>query len=148
MNKAAQKAGLGDSITIHFTALLDDGTEIETTRGAEPLTFVVGSGAVVAGLDEEVRGMKPGDNRVAVLKPEDAFGHKRDDLIVKAPISTFPKNIDVSPGKRIGAKTPDGELIEMNVVAIEGEEAVLDANHPFAGLDITFRIEIISVKRS
>lgn len=148
MNKAAAKAELGDEVTIHFTALLDDGTQIETTTGSEPLTFVVGSGAVVAGLDEEVRGMRPGDNRIAVLKPGDAFGSKRDDLIIRQSISAFPKNIDLTPGKRIGAKTPDGDLIEMNVVAIEGDQAVLDANHPFAGLDITFRIEMISVKKS
>ena len=143
MSNTAAKARLGDSVTIHFIALLDDGTQIETTMGSEPLTFVVGSG-----LDEEVRGMKAGDNRIAVLKPDDAFGHKREDLIVRAPVATFPDDIDLTPGKRIGAKTPDGETIEMNVLAIEGDQAVLDANHPFAGLDITFRIDMISVKKS
>ncbi len=148
MSNTAAKARLGDSVTIHFIALLDDGTQIETTIGSEPLTFVVGSGAVVAGLDEEVRGMKAGDNRIAVLKPDDAFGQKREDLIVRTPVATFPDDIDLTPGKRIGAKTPDGELIEMNVLAIEGDQAVLDANHPFAGLDITFRIDMISVKTS
>lgn len=152
MNSASQKALLGDKVVIHFTALLDDGTEIETSVGSQPLSFVVGSGAVVPGLDEEVRGLKAGDKRVAVLKPADAFGSRRDDLIMKVPASSLPGDLDLTPGKRIGAKTPEGETIEMNVLALEGEgegeQVVLDANHPFAGLDITFRIEIISVKKS
>lgn len=148
MNNASQKAVLGDTVAIHFAALLDDGTEIESSVGSEPLRFVIGSGAVVPGLDEEVRGMKVGDKRIAVLKPQDAFGARRDDLIMKVPTSSLPDDLDLTPGKRIGAKTPEGETLEMNVLAIEGASVVLDANHPFAGLDITFRIELLSVKKS
>jgi peptidylprolyl isomerase len=148
MNTSSLKAALGDRITIHFAALLDDGTQIESTKGARPLDFVVGSGTVLPGLDEEVRGMKAGDKRVAVLKPEDAFGPRLEDLIKTVPISSLPEDLDLTPGKRIGARTKEDELIEMDVLAIEGDNVTLDANHPFAGLDITFRIEVISVKKS
>lgn len=148
MNTSSQKVALGSRITIHFAALLDDGTEIESTAGAKPLDFVVGSGSVVPGLDEEVRGMKAGDKRIAVLKPEDAFGPRLNDLIKTVPVSSLPEDLDLTPGKRIGARTKDGELIEMDVLAVDGDNVTLDANHPFAGLDITFRIEVISVKKS
>jgi peptidylprolyl isomerase len=140
-------ASPGDTVSIHFTAFLSDGTEIDTTAGSPPHTFVVGSGAVLPGLDEAVQGMKQGSSKIALLKPVDAFGERLEELVRPAPLSLFGDGLEIVPGKRIGANTPDGEVIEMNVIAVEGDQVILDANHPFAGLEITFRIEMVSIKK-
>lgn len=140
-------ASPGDTVSIHFTAFLSDSTEIDTTTGSKPHTFVVGSGAVLPGLDEAVQGMTEGSSKIALLKPADAFGERLEELIRPAPLSLFDDDLEIVPGKRIGANTPDGEVIEMNVVAVEGDQVILDANHPFAGLEITFRIELISIAK-
>jgi len=139
------RAKVGDQVTIHFSAFLDDGTELESTEAKEPFQFVLGAGDVIAGLDGAVVGMSVGDKKISTLKPAEAFGERSAELIRPTAKSQFGDDMDLTPGARVGAKTPEGEIIELTVLSVEGDQVMLDANHPLAGLDVTYRIELIKV---
>lgn len=139
------KAKATDTVTIHFSAHLDDGTELENTLSKEPFSFQLGTGAVVPGLEAAVLGMATGERKIASLKPAEAFGERRDDLIQSAARTLFGEDMELAVGARVGAETPDGETIELTILSLTEDEVVLDANHPLAGMDVTYRIELLSI---
>lgn len=129
----------GDLIDVHYTGKLEDGTVFDSSQGGEPLTFVAGGEDLISGFSQAVVGMEAGASKTVKLEPADAYGERRDELLQKVPTEALPD--DTSVGDRLQASTDHGD-VTVQVVSIEGEEAVLDANHPLAGQTLVFEIAV------
>lgn len=130
----------GNTVTVHYRGTLDDGEEFDSSKGREPLAFEVGSGQVIAGFDDAVRGMAIGESKTFRLEPAEAYGEKRDDLIIEAPRDQAPE------GLVLGDRVQLGNGIPAVVVEITDEIVRVDANHALAGQALTFEIDLVSIQ--
>jgi len=137
-------AAQGDTVQIHYTGRLDDGTVFDSSEGREPLEFVLGSGQVIPGFDDAVTSMQIGDAKTVTIPAARAYGAKRDELILDFPRADLPEGIDPQMGQPLQMSTPDGQAFQVQVVGASDEGLVLDANHPLAGKDLTFEIELVA----
>ena len=137
--------GLDSSVILHLSLTLEDGTVAESTFGDEPLSFVMGDGTLVRGLELGLYGLRPGDTQRLVLYPEQAFGLRDPDKIHRMPRADFDDDMVLEPGVIIGFETPDGEEIPGMVSAVGDESIEVDFNHPLAGHTVIFNVEIIDV---
>ncbi len=138
-------ASSGDTVHVHYTGRLDDGTVFDSSEGRDPLAFTVGSGQVVPGFDEAVAGMQVGDSKTVRIGPGDAYGERREDLILDVPTEQLPEGLDPEVGMELGLRGQDGQTMPVRVAAI-GEQAItLDANHPLAGQALTFDVTLVSI---
>ncbi|MDJ0985862.1 MAG: peptidylprolyl isomerase [Desulfobacterales bacterium] len=141
--KAAQ---VGDLVSVHYTGKLKNGEVFDSSKERDPLEFTLGNKELLAGFEDGVVGMKPGESISVTLEPDNAFGERREDLLLKIPIKDFPENITPSVGLQLRMSNASGN--EMPVVVSEvGEESVtLDGNHPLSGQTVTFDIELLEIK--
>ena len=135
----AQVAQDGDTVSVHYTGTLNDGSEFDTSRDRGPLAFVVGSGQVIPGFDEAVRGLAIGESRTVRIEPADAYGEVDPDLVLEFPASDAPDDIAV------GDQVPFSNGAVGIVLEITDEIVRIDANHPLAGEALTFEIELVSI---
>ena len=135
----------GDTVHIHYTGTLDDGTVFDTSDGREPLEFKLGSGQVIGGFDAAVAGMEVGDAKTVTIAADDAYGPHRPDLILPVPRSDLAEGLDPQVGQHLQMSTPDGQDFQVVVSSVDDEGIMLDANHPLAGRDLTFNIQLVSV---
>jgi len=131
-------------LTFHYTLRNRDGRVLDTSRGAEPLSCVEGAGQIIEGLEEPLLGMSAGETRQVVVPPERGYGLREDALVQKVPRSRLPVD-DVRAGDQFQTG-PDRQAPVVTVVAIEGDEVLLDANHPLAGEELHFEVELIAVR--
>ncbi len=132
----------GDLLEVHYVGTLDDGSVFDSSRESDtPFTFTVGTGQVIAGFDEAVRGLKVGDTRVVTIQPADAYGERDEELVVELPYG--PDQADVAVGDEVVLNTGQPAV----VLEVKEGTVVLDANHKFAGQALTFDIEILSITR-
>ena len=136
----ARAAGVGDSVAVHYTGTLDSGEEFDSSRGREPLSFVVGDGRMISGFDAAVRGMVVGESRTVRLEPADAYGESREDLIIELPIEQLPEGLGAGDGVTF-TNGAQGVIVE-----VTGETFSVDANHRLAGQALTFEIEMVSIE--
>lgn len=137
-------AAHGDTVHIHYTGRLEDGTVFDSSEGREPLAFVLGSGQVIPGFDTAVTGMEVGDSKTVTIAADEAYGPKRDEMILQFPRTELPEGLDPQIGQHLQMSTPDGQAFQVEVVAATDESLTLDANHPLAGKDLTFDIELVA----
>lgn len=135
----------GDSVRIHYTGTLDDGTEFDSSTGTDPLEFTVGSGQIIPGLDKALPGMEVGDKKTVRVPADEAYGAHDPDASQEVPKDQFPADIPVEVGTQLQVQTPDGQVVQVVIIAVTEETATLDANHPLAGKDLTFDIELMSI---
>lgn len=140
-----RKASSGDTVQVHYTGKLDDGSVFDSSRAREPLEFTVGSGQVIAGFDDAVTGMAPGDEKTVRIPAEEAYGARRDDLRFTVGREQFPDDLDPEVGQQL-QMSQDGQVAVVTVAAVSGEGVTLDANHPLAGRDLTFDLELVGIK--
>jgi peptidylprolyl isomerase len=133
----------GDTVRIHYTGHLEDGTVFDTSEGRDPLEFVLGSGQVIPGFDRAVDGMEEGEEKTVTVPAADAYGPRRDELIVSVARSNLPADVDPEVGQRLQMSSPDGQTFQATVANTSEEAIVLDANHPLAGQDLTFEIQLV-----
>ena len=138
--------GPGSEVLMHFTLSLADGTVADSTREGEPLRFVMGDGTLIEGLELVLYGLKQGDRQCLSIEPRDAFGFPDEDNIHTMPRSEFPADMQLEPGVIIGFTTPSGEEVPGAIQEVEGDEVVVDFNHPLAGHEVIFDVEILEVK--
>lgn len=139
-------AKAGDTVAIHYTGTLTDGAVFDSSDGRDPLQFVVGSGQIIPGLDQAIPGMKVGDKKVVEVPADQAYGQHNPQGVQAVPREHVPAEIPLEVGLSLQMQTPDGRAIPVVVTAISEAEVTLDANHPLAGKDLTFAIEIMEVK--
>jgi FKBP-type peptidyl-prolyl cis-trans isomerase SlyD len=139
------KVERGRVVRLHYTILDESGATLESSRGGTPLLYLHGSGQLLTALESKIDGFSAGDATTVTVAPADAYGDRDPRGMVRAPRSTFPDDLELEPGIEVQADTPDGPLSFL-VVAIEGDEVVLDANHPMAGKTLTFDVEVLEVR--
>jgi len=135
----------GDTVRIHYTGTLADGSTFDSSQGRDPLEFTVGSGQIIPGLDKEIPGMAVGDKKTVVIAPAEAYGESHPDAIQAIPRSNVPPEIPLELGLQLQMQSPSGQVVPVTVVEITDEEVTLDANHPLAGKELTFAFELVSI---
>lgn len=135
----------GDTVRIHYTGTLQDGKVFDSSEGREPLEFAVGSGQIIPGLDSALPGMEVGDKKRVEVACEDAYGPVNPAMRQDIPREGIPADIPLDPGTQLQMQTPDGQALPVTVVEATETTVTLDANHPLAGQDLTFDIEVVSV---
>ena len=135
----------GDVVRIHYTGKLTDGTEFDSSAGREPLEFEVGSGQIIPGLDNHVNGMNVGDKSSVTIPAAEAYGPRDQNQVQALPRTQIPDTIELAVGVRLQATTPDGHPVALTVVELTEDTVTVDANHPLAGKDLVFDIEVVEI---
>jgi peptidylprolyl isomerase len=133
----------GDKVNVHYTGTLADGSVFDSSDGAEPLSFVLGSGQVIEGFDEAVCGMKVGESKTVHIPVEKAYGQRNEEMVIQAPIDQVPADLNPELGMRLEMGGANGEVLRVVVVEIADTHITLDANPPLAGKDLTFALELV-----
>ncbi|MWB79623.1 peptidylprolyl isomerase [Pseudooceanicola sp. 216_PA32_1] len=135
----------GDTVRIHYTGTLSDGTTFDSSEGRDPLEFTVGSGQIIPGLDKALPGMAVGENKTVEIPCGEAYGEHQPEAVQSVDRAQIPENIEVKPGLQLQVQTPQGQTVPVVVTEVSESEVVLDANHPLAGRDLTFAIELVEI---
>jgi|Deesub1362B_J571_1020462.scaffolds.fasta_scaffold00365_4 peptidylprolyl isomerase len=136
----------GDTVRVHYTGRLkEDGTQFDTSQGGQPLQFTVGEGRLIKGFEEAVLGMSVGERRTIVIPSEEAYGPHREELVLRLKREQFPPSISPEVGMPLQLRQPDGGVIDVLITDMDAETVTLDANHPLAGKDLEFEIELVEI---
>lgn len=139
------EAKQGDTVRIHYTGTLEDGTVFDTSENRDPLEFTLGEGKVISGFEEAVEGMEEGEEKTAEIPSDDAYGPRRDDLILSVAREQLPDDLEPDVGDQLEMRTQDGQTFPVVVAEVGDQQVQLDANHPLAGEDLTFEIKLVDV---
>lgn len=135
----------GDTVKVHYTGTLADGEVFDSSRGHDPLSFTVGSGQVIPGFSDAVLGMEVGEKKDVLIPVERAYGQRKEEMVLVAPVQQIPPGLDPEIGQMLEVGGSGGELLRVRVVELDDQNITLDANPPLAGLDLNFSIELVSV---
>ena len=139
------QAKSGDTVRIHYTGTLKDGTEFDSSRGREPLEFALGGGQVIPGFDSAVEGMAVGDEKSVTIEPDQAYGARHDQLVQEVPKSALPEDLEATVGMQLQSQSPDGQVMMFVVAAVAEDTITVDGNHPLAGQALNFDIELVEI---
>ena len=139
------QAKTGDTVHFHYTGTLSDGSVFDSSQGREPLSFTLGSGQIIPGLDAALDGMTVGEAKTVTIPPDQAYGPRDPQARQAVPRDQIPADIPLEPGTMLQMQTPDGQAIPVTVAEADDQQVVLDANHPLAGQELTFAVEIVSI---
>ncbi len=139
------QAKAGDTVKVHYTGKLEDGTVFDTSEEQTPLEFTIGSGQIIPGFEQAVVGMEPGETKTATISPEEAYGQHREDMTITVERGQFPEDINPEPGQQLQVQQPDGRAAIVVVSDVTESTVTLDANHPLAGQPLTFDIELVDI---
>jgi peptidylprolyl isomerase len=139
------QANSGDTVRIHYTGTLDDGTEFDSSAGREPLEFSLGGGQVIAGFDNAVDGMSVGENKTVTIPPGEAYGERHEKLVQEVPKTSLPDDMKPEVGMQLQSQSPDGQIMNLLIAEVADESITVDANHPLAGQALTLAIELVDI---
>ena len=139
-------AKTGDRVTIHYIGTLDNGYVFDSADADNPLCFTIGQGDVFPALENAVTGMKIGSAANIEIKAADAYGPRRDENLLRLPRSHFPAERDIKAGEKLSIAFADGEERIMRIIKLTDDEVTLDGNHPLAGLDLTFALQLETIE--
>jgi peptidylprolyl isomerase len=139
------QAKQGNSVKVHYTGKLDDGTVFDSSVGREPLDFTVGARQLIAGFDEAVVGMAVGEKKTVRIAAEQAYGPHNPEMTLQVPRSDLPADIQPELGMQLEASQEGGHSMVVTVVEVTDESVTFDANHPLAGKALTFEIEVVEL---
>ena len=141
----AQAAQAGDTVKVHYTGKLQDGTVFDSSEGRDPLEFTIGSGSLIEGFEQAVVGMTPGDAKTVQLSSAEAYGPRHEEMVQEIERAAIPSEIDLDVGVRLQASQDDGPPVLLTVVEMSESTVTVDANHPLAGEDLTFEIDLVEI---
>jgi peptidylprolyl isomerase len=136
----------GDTIKVHYHGTLTDGTIFDSSLQREPLEFEVGGGMVIPGFDNGVLGMAVGEKRTINIPADEAYGQKQEEMIMEFPRDRFPEDMTPEIGMQLMMSSQTGQQFPVMVADVREDIVVLDANHPLAGKDLTFDLELVEIK--
>lgn len=139
------QAANGDTVRVHYTGKLSDGTVFDTSRNRHPLEFTLGQSEVIAGFEKAVLGLSPGETVSVTVSPEEGYGPHRPGLVIEVEEGRFPTETKPEVGQEWMMRQTDGGNINVRITKIEGGNVTLDANHPLAGEDLHFDIELVEI---
>ena len=140
-----QKPKSGDTVRVHYTGTLDDGTQFDSSRGADPLEFAMGQGQLISGFEQAVADLVPGQSCTVILAPADAYGEVNPEMVQEVPRELMPKDLELTAGMVLQGQADDGNVDNFTVISFTEETVRLDANHPLAGKALTFDIELVEI---
>jgi peptidylprolyl isomerase len=138
-------ATTGSTVKIHYSGTLDDGTPFDSTAGREPLEFTLGTGGIIPGFEAAIMGMAIGETKTVTIPPDQAYGAYDAGMTDEIPRSAVPENIQLQAGMILSAESPDGLPISFMVKSFNEQLVVIDANHPLAGQNLTFALELVEI---
>lgn len=142
----AEQAKQGDTVAVHYTGKLDDGTVFDSSRDEDPVEFELGGGSVIEGFESAVEGMEVGESRETRIPPEQAYGERRDDLEVDVPRERMPEEVEPQVGQMLEVQVSPGQTAVARITDIGDETVRLDLNHPLAGQALNFDIELMEIR--
>ena len=140
------EAKSGDTVSFHYTGTLSDGTTFDSSEGSDPLEAKLGEGNLIAGFESALMGMAVGDSKSFTVVADEAYGERRAELVQVLEMDSFPEGATVEIGQRYEMVNHKGNPMPVTVVAIEEEDVTVDANHPLAGQDLTFDLELVEIQ--
>ncbi len=139
------QAKSGDTVRIHYTGTLDDGTQFDSSAGRDPLEFALGAGQVIPGFDNAVDGMAVGESKTVTIPVEEAYGERHEQLVQQVSRDALPDEIEPAVGMQLQSQSPEGQVMMLVVTEVGDESITVDANHPLAGQALTFAIELVEI---
>ena len=140
-----QQVQNGDKVKVHYHGKLTNGETFDSSAGREPLEFEVGKGSVIKGFDDGVSGMSTGEKKTLNIPFDEAYGPKSPEMIIEMPKDNFPADLDLLPGIPLMMNDGKGQNFEVTIVQVKEDSVMLDANHPLAGQDLVFDIELVEI---
>ena len=134
----------GDKVKAHYKGTLPDGTEFDNSGGKKPIEFEVGSGTLIPGFESAVVGMAPGEKKTFTVAVDDAYGPRRDELLLTVSKDQVPPDLEANIGDSLVLER-EGQEIEVQVKDVTDTGITLDANHPLAGKELVFEIELVEI---
>lgn len=139
------QAKSGDTVKVHYKGFLVDGSLFDSSIGKEPFEFTIGRKMVLPRFENSVIGMKEGETQTLTIAAEDAYGHRREDLIVTIPRSQIPPHTNPQLGSVMQVHLKEGDVMNVTIIDITDDTIILDGNHPLAGRNLTFHIELLEI---
>jgi peptidylprolyl isomerase len=139
------QAKRGDTVSVHYTGKLEDGTVFDSSEGNTPLEFSIGNGNLIPGFEQAVIGMSPGESKTATIPADQAYGPYHPDRVLVVERQQMPPEIPVDIGLQLQIQQQGGQVIPVVVTDVSDAEVTLDANHPLAGEDLTFEIRLVDI---
>lgn len=139
------QAQIGDTVQVHYTGKLEDGTVFDSSVERTPLQFTLGQGQVIPGFEKAVVGMEKGAEKTTVIPSDEAYGPRRDDMLLTVDRQQFPDDIQPEVGQQLQVRQGDGQAVPVRVADVSDSEVVLDANHPLAGEKLIFDIQLVEI---
>lgn len=140
------KATEGNTVKVHYTGKLNNDQVFDSSREREPLEFTIGAGQMIPGFDTAVNGMNIGETKQVTIVAKEAYGERNEEAVFKLPKTQLPPDLEPQKGMQLEANREDGQKQMLLVVEVEEEEITLDANHPLAGHDLIFDIELMEIQ--
>ena len=144
MNQTSQ-ATTGDTVLFHYTGSLRDGTVFDSSSGRDPLRVTLGSGQVIRGVDDALTGMAPGQEKTVTIAAEEAYGPHRPELLHEVERAAIPPEVDLEIGQQLEGRDTSGQSLRLTVVEVADNMVTLDANHPLAGQDLRFDLQLVEI---
>lgn len=138
------RAKEGDTVRVHYTGKLDDGSVFDSSQGRDPLEFTLGGGQVIPGFEQAILGMQPGESKTVTIESDEAYGPRREELTLQVGRSQLPPEMEPEVGQRLQMQQGEQTVVVM-ITGVDAESVTLDANHPLAGQDLTFELELVEV---
>jgi FKBP-type peptidyl-prolyl cis-trans isomerase 2 len=139
------EAKQGDTVRVHYTGRLQDGTVFDSSQDREPLEFTIGENKVIPGFEQAVIGMDTGESKTAELEADQAYGQHSEQMVLEIDRDQVPEDVDLEIGGRLQLRRQDGGTAIVTVTNITDSNVTLDGNHPLAGKDLTFDIELVEI---
>ena len=140
-----QQVKNGDTVKVHYHGKLTDGSTFDSSEGRDPLEFTVGSGQVIKGFDDAMVNMEVGEKKTVQIPVDHAYGERNEDMIMEYPKTEFPADMTPEVGMELHMSDNAGNVFPVVIAEVKDESVLLDANHPLAGEDLTFEIELVSI---
>ncbi len=135
----------GDTVRVHYTGKLEDGTIFDTSARREPLQFTLGERSLIRGFEQAVVGMAVGESKQVRIAADQAYGAHREDLVFEVERGVLPPNVEPTVGQRLEYRQKDGTPVPLTVTDVSDSTVTLDSNHPLAGKDLTFDLELVEI---
>ncbi|MBW0176493.1 peptidylprolyl isomerase [Sediminibacterium sp.] len=140
-----QQVKKGDTVKVHYHGKLTNGTTFDSSEGREPLEFEVGGGMVIPGFDDGVTGMAIGEKKTIHIPADQAYGPKQEEMIMEFPRDRFPADMVPEVGMQLNMSNGSGQNFPVTIAEVREAVVVLDANHPLAGEELIFDLELVSI---